>query len=128
MPLFDYIESKKVSAMDFGFYALIMAAMRKADTDNLRALKTAFPLVWDELSRRYNAPGGLLPGESDTGTPARKRGPRVNVLKLRSESDTRPMGAVPEVPPDRFPCPDCGRTLTTAMRGCPDCMSGGLTP
>lgn len=45
------------------FYTLIMAAMRQADTDNLEALQSAFPRVWNELRRRYNAPGGKLPGE-----------------------------------------------------------------
>ena len=42
------------------FYALIMAAMRRADTDNLEKLKAAWPGVWTELEQRYNAPGGYL--------------------------------------------------------------------
>jgi len=45
------------------FYALIMAAMRQADTDNLERLKEAFPDVWAELSTRYMREGGFLPGE-----------------------------------------------------------------
>ena len=34
--------------------------MRRADTDNLRVLKIAFPDVWDELDARYNAPRAEL--------------------------------------------------------------------
>lgn len=46
------------------FYALIMTAMRNADTSNLAKLKAAWPDVWIELEARYNAPSGLLVGES----------------------------------------------------------------
>jgi len=46
------------------FNSLIMAAMRCADTDNLEMLKRCFPAQWEELHARYNAPGGLLPGET----------------------------------------------------------------
>lgn len=46
------------------FYALVMAAMRQADSFNAAKLHEAFPEVWDELQARYNAPGGVLPGES----------------------------------------------------------------
>lgn len=45
------------------FYALIMAAMRQADTANAERLRHMFPVVWDELQARYHAPGGLLPGD-----------------------------------------------------------------
>jgi len=45
------------------FYALIMAAMRKADSSNTDKLAAAFPDVWGELKARYHAPGGLLPSE-----------------------------------------------------------------
>ncbi len=45
------------------FYALIMTAMRRADTDNARILKAAFPDTWAELDARHHAPGGYLPGE-----------------------------------------------------------------
>jgi hypothetical protein len=40
-----------------------MAAMRKADSDNLELLKAAFPAVWEELQQRYNAPGGMIEGD-----------------------------------------------------------------
>jgi len=47
----------------YQFYALIQAAMRQADTDNLEKLKEAFPYTWTELKARFDAPGGLLLGE-----------------------------------------------------------------
>jgi hypothetical protein len=61
MSLYDYRASLFISAEDYPFYALIMAAMRQADTANIERLKYAFPLTWAELERRYHAPGGELP-------------------------------------------------------------------
>jgi len=61
----DYRASQEISAADLPFYALIMAAMRQADTANLILLQDAFPEVWAELDARYNAAGGAIPG--DTG-------------------------------------------------------------
>ena len=58
--IYDYQESQRIACEDYAFYALIMAAMRKADTDNLTKLQNAFPDVWSELVARYNAPGGML--------------------------------------------------------------------
>jgi hypothetical protein len=63
MSLYDYKMSQQIAAQDFPFYALIMAAMRQADTNNAEALRIIFPAVWRELQKRYNAPGGFLPGE-----------------------------------------------------------------
>jgi hypothetical protein len=60
---FDYQASKAVVAQDYPFYALIMAAMRQADTRNMTMLEEAWPEVADELRARYHAPGGLLAGE-----------------------------------------------------------------
>lgn len=61
---FDYESSKQILLKgDPPFHALIMAAMRKADTENSAALQRAFPTVWHELQQRYDAPGGLLPAE-----------------------------------------------------------------
>lgn len=45
------------------FYALIMVAMRHADTANAEKLQAAWPEVWGELQERYNTPMGLLVGE-----------------------------------------------------------------
>jgi len=65
MSLYDYRYSIELSADDPPFHALIMAAMRKADTDNLERLKAAWPDVWDELCRRYKANFGRLPEDDD---------------------------------------------------------------
>jgi hypothetical protein len=59
---FDYRESKRFGP-DPNFYALIMAAMRKADTPNAIKLRSAFPDLWDEVQARYNAPGGVIAGD-----------------------------------------------------------------
>ena len=65
MSHFDYTYSKRLSVGDPPFYALIMAAIRKADSVNLLQLEMAFPEVVDEFRKRYNSPGGFLPGEDD---------------------------------------------------------------
>lgn len=61
---FEYEASRQIHNACPPFYALIMAAMRGADEENLRRLKLGFPDVWDELEARYHAPGGLLAGET----------------------------------------------------------------
>lgn len=63
MSLYDYKKSQEIDAQQYPFYALIMAAMRQADSNNIEKLKEAWPDVWHELRTRYNAPGGFLPGE-----------------------------------------------------------------
>lgn len=67
MSLYDYQESKLIvrgeSAGEPSFYALVMAAMIRADTVNAAKLREVFPETWAELDARYHAPGGLLPGE-----------------------------------------------------------------
>lgn len=63
MSLYDYKESQEIAHNGFSFYALIMAAMRSADTDNLVKMQTAWPDVWRELQARYNAPGGIIDGD-----------------------------------------------------------------
>lgn len=60
---YEYEASKRIALQDPPFYALLMAAMRLADTENLRRLRLGFEDVWQELHARYNAPGGVLPGE-----------------------------------------------------------------
>lgn len=54
----DYEKSMELSSAPF--CALIMAAMRRADTVNIEKLKAAFPEVWGELKARYDAPAGCL--------------------------------------------------------------------
>ena len=60
MSLYDYQQSITIASQDYPFYALIMAAMRQADTANLAELRYAFPAVYEELVNRYSAPGGAL--------------------------------------------------------------------
>lgn len=64
MSRYDYQESLKVASQGYQFKALIMAAMRQADTNNSTKLEAAFPEIWEELHARYNAPGGYLVGEA----------------------------------------------------------------
>jgi hypothetical protein len=47
------------------FYAILMMAMDRADTQNLAKLKAAFPEVYEEMRARYLAPGGILPGDGN---------------------------------------------------------------
>jgi hypothetical protein len=61
--LYDYEVGRELERQDVPFHALIMAAMRRASTDNLARLQAAFPAVWEELQARYHAPGGVLAGE-----------------------------------------------------------------
>jgi len=65
MSLHDYKVSLELERSGVPFYALVMAAMRRADTDNLRKLQRAFPEAWDELQKRYDSPGGMLWSERD---------------------------------------------------------------
>jgi hypothetical protein len=59
----DYIIGRKLLFNDPPFYALIQAAMRRADSENALKLWQAFPKVWEELHARYHSPDGKLPGE-----------------------------------------------------------------
>ena len=59
----DYQVSKKIAAECHPFEALIMTAMRQADTANAAKIRAAWPGVAAELQARYDAPGGLLPDE-----------------------------------------------------------------
>jgi hypothetical protein len=68
MSLHDYRASKRISAADPPFAALIMAALRKADTWNARAIEAQWPTIADELRARYNAPGGVLPTDPQEAT------------------------------------------------------------
>ena len=59
--LIDYEISKRLQLGDIPFYALIAAAMRRADTNNLEILRRGFPQIAHDLQQRYNAPGGIIP-------------------------------------------------------------------
>ena len=66
MSLHDYRMSLRLEGVEgVTFRAHIMAAMRRADNDNLARLESLFPEVLAELRARYDAPGGHLP---DDGT------------------------------------------------------------
>ena len=65
MSLYDYRVSKELSASDPPFAALIMAALRKADSTNAYKLRAAFPEICAEMQARYDAPGGVLPAERE---------------------------------------------------------------
>lgn len=63
MSFHEYQASRELVKADPPFYALIMAAMAKADTPNLMRLQQAWPTVWAEAQARYNAPGARLEGD-----------------------------------------------------------------
>ena len=63
MTLYNYERSIEIAQADYPFYALIMAAMRKADSSNIEKLKEMWPETYNELKARYNAPGGELSKE-----------------------------------------------------------------
>lgn len=66
MSLFSYQNARNLAGTDF--HALIMAAIMKADDINAAKLRRAWPDIYDELQKRYNAPQGLLPGEFNPET------------------------------------------------------------
>jgi len=61
--LHDYLTSRRISELDPSITALIMAALRKADTANEAKLRAAWPDLCAEAKYRYWSGGGLLPGE-----------------------------------------------------------------
>lgn len=65
MSHYDYMKSLEIAEQDPTFAALIMAAMRKADSGNVEILRAMWPATWEELRARYSAPGGLLPGDEE---------------------------------------------------------------
>lgn len=76
MSLHEYQISQLIDIQDRPFYALIMAAMRQADTLNLEKLQRAFPLTWAEFERRYHAPGGRLPEDGPSSGSETREGER----------------------------------------------------
>lgn len=90
MSLFDYRLSLEISAEDPSFAAIIMAAMRKADTDNADKLRHMWPRTWDELQARYHAPGGILPSEQGQFKP--RNGPDRRQRHLIRSDERREEG------------------------------------
>jgi hypothetical protein len=62
MSLYDYQKSKEIALEYYPFNALIMAAMRQADTNNMALLNLVYPQIYQEFIERYNAPGGMIEG------------------------------------------------------------------
>ncbi len=81
MSLHGYHMSINVGRGDPPFESLIMAAMRKADTDNAAALRRAFPDTWRELQARYNAPLGVIPEDGDVNLKTLAK----SVMELRKQ-------------------------------------------
>lgn len=61
--IIDYKVSQRLSFYDLPFSALIAAAMRKADSNNIEKLKSAWPETFADLQKRYNGPGGATQEE-----------------------------------------------------------------
>lgn len=78
MTLYDYEMSIEIAQADCPFYALIMAAMRKADSSNIEKLKEMWPETYNELEARYNAPGGELSKELEE-----RYNPRFKLVEVK---------------------------------------------
>ena len=87
MSHYDYDASKRVVKLDVPFHAVLMAAMRQADSDNAAKLQEAFPETWLELGRRYNAPGGVLPEEIEQERLEREEEQRREEQMTRTRGD-----------------------------------------
>jgi hypothetical protein len=60
---YSYEVGRFIDAKSYDFYALIQAALRRADSVNYAKLAAVFPAEAEELEARYNAPGGELPND-----------------------------------------------------------------
>jgi len=65
MSRLDYVMSLEISANNYPFWALVMAAIRQSDSHNFEKFEQMFPDVMAEFQERYHTPGGHLPGEED---------------------------------------------------------------
>jgi len=83
----NYLVSQKIEAENYPFYALIMAAMRKADSNNAAKLKAAWPDISAELQYRYWSSGGFMPGEDGYSTVGDDNLPVPTPYMPREESD-----------------------------------------
>lgn len=80
----DYERSGAIAASGEPFAALVMAAMRRADSANYERLKGAFPEIERELRERYHAPGGRIGAESEDEHPSAREIQQM----LRDQDDT----------------------------------------
>lgn len=62
--LLEFYIAKVLHQKDIPFYALIMAAMYKADSVNEARLTCAFPEIRKEFEERSNVPGGFLDSDN----------------------------------------------------------------
>lgn len=51
----EYREGRIASAQGYGFYSLIEAAMRTADSEQIEVLRNAYPNVYADLMARYDS-------------------------------------------------------------------------
>lgn len=63
MSHYDYVTSREIAKGDPPFAALVMAALRKADSENYARITEAFPEITAEFRYRYWSSGGYLPDE-----------------------------------------------------------------
>lgn len=73
----DYIVGRQIATKGYPFYALIQAAIRQADTDNLAKLEYTFPEIVRELRERYQSPEGRLPEDGERSLNLRLRKEKV---------------------------------------------------
>lgn len=62
--LYAYRRSTEPALAGYPWHSLLCALIRGADSGNFERLRAAFPEDVNEMQARYNAPGGLLEGES----------------------------------------------------------------
>jgi hypothetical protein len=91
--LYDYRASQHLGTLDAPFYALVMAALRQADTSNAAKIRAAWPEVAAEFEARYNAPGGILPGDPEhVHIPAQEIRPRHHAEAYMDAAEGRGWG------------------------------------
>ena len=61
---YDFNSRNAIRKLDPTFYAILYALLEKADTANAERIEKAWPGFTAEARARYNAPGGLLKGET----------------------------------------------------------------
>ena len=89
MSLYDYQISIELAKADPPFYALIMAAIRKADDVNLVRLDRVFPHIVNEFKRRYHAPGGMLPEDEVNANLDQSTSPQIPQGSIKGMASSR---------------------------------------
>lgn len=106
MSWYDYQRAKELWISDTPFYALVMAAMLKADSRNSALLGAVFGQVRRELDARYNAPGGKLPGDDE---PINVVVTVVTAEELQAMAEEEVVHRCPGIGEGRTQC--CGRIV-----------------